>query len=365
MTPDGTTGQDTGPAAAPITRVLPPEVVATTASPVPGATFSPDVLDRLAQLEERSAAHEHNLRPDNTLRGYARDWQQWEVFCALLALPATAITPGSLTAYVEWLWHQPGWRPGTFTAPSTIDRRLSGVVVTGRTEHGLTLDKQVAARARRVLKAKVKKMEKTSETRGRGPAPALLVPQLRAGLAAAPDTLLGIRNRSIALMQYAITGREHEVAYLRLRHIVEVEHGLAVDVRVSKTSPREAKVPYGTRPSTCPVRAWRAWRDAAGLDDPDDFAYKPLHNRWQTVQPGGLDPETIGDVITLLGRWADLPVRYTGHSPRRGSAESSRRAGNDRKVIAKQGGWAPNSKVMEGYFDEGEGWEENAMHGVL
>ncbi|MFD7205938.1 hypothetical protein [Streptomyces sp. NPDC059893] len=54
------------------------------------------------------------------------------------------------------------------------------MVVTGRTDHHLVLDKTVAARARRVLKAKVKKMEETAERRGRGPAPALLAEHLRA-----------------------------------------------------------------------------------------------------------------------------------------------------------------------------------------
>ncbi|WP_311766723.1 integrase [Streptomyces rhizosphaericus] len=266
---------------------------------------------------------------------------------------------------MEWLWVQPGWRAGTFTAPSTIDRRVSGVVVTGRTDYDLKLDKTVAARARRVLKAKVKTMEKTSETRGRGKAPALLIEHLRATLLAAPDTLLGIRNRSIALTQYAIMRREHEIAFLRQRHFIDTEHGLIIDVRVSKTSPRRPKVPFGSRPSTCPVRAWRAWKDAAGLDDPDDFAYKPLHNRWHTVLDGGLGPETIGDIITALGAAAELPFRPTGHSGRRGSAESSRRAGNDRKHIAAQGGWVDGSATMEGYFEEDGGWEDNAMIGVL
>ncbi|MFF1359948.1 hypothetical protein [Streptomyces sp. NPDC058297] len=119
------------------------------------AAFSPDVLAKLAELEKHSAQHEKDLQPRNTSDSYAADWKQWEEFCALLELPVTAITPGSLTAFVEWLWFQPGWKKGTCTVPSTIDRRLSGVVVTGRTDHHLVLDKTVAARARRVLKAKV------------------------------------------------------------------------------------------------------------------------------------------------------------------------------------------------------------------
>ncbi|MFD8381734.1 integrase [Streptomyces sp. NPDC059679] len=331
----------------------------------PAETFTPDVLAKLQQLEERSAQHEKNLRPKNTSDGYAADWKQWEEFCALLDLPATAITPGSLTAFVEWLWVQPGWKKGTYTAPSTIDRRLSGVVVTGRTDHHLVLDKTVAARARRVLKAKVKETEKSEETRGRGPAPALLAEHLRATVVAAPDNRLGIRDRSIGLTCFAIAGREHDVAFLRVRDFTETEHGMEVDVRVSKIKPRKVKVPFGSRPSSCPVRAWRAWKAEAELSDPDDFAYKPLHPRWHTVMDGGLDPETIGDVITRPGKWAELGFRPTGHSPRRGLATSSKRAGNDRKEIAKQSGWADNSAAMEGYFEDGDGWEDNALIGVL
>ncbi|GAA3815420.1 site-specific integrase [Streptomyces chiangmaiensis] len=327
--------------------------------------FAPEVLARLQELEDRSREHEQNMTPQNTRDGYAADWKAWETFCALLDLPVAAITPGSLTAFVEWLWVQAGWKPGTFIAPSTIDRRLSGVVVTGRTRLKLRLDKTVASRARSVLKAKVKELEKTEEKRGRGPAPALLVEHLRKAVQAAPDNRLGIRDRSIALTQFAIAGREHEVAFLRLRDFREHENGLLVDVRVSKVKPRKVKVKFGTCPSTCPVRAWRAWKDAAGLTDSDDFAYKPLHPRWHTVMEGGLEPETIGHVVTRLGAQAELKFRPTGHSPRRGAATSSKRAGNDRKEIARQGGWADNSAVMETCFEEVDGWEENAMNGVL
>ncbi|MFI0156714.1 MULTISPECIES: hypothetical protein [Streptomyces] len=73
-----------------------------------GTDFDDDVLAKLAELEKRSAQHEIDLRPQNTVDGYAADWNQWETFCALLGLPVTAITPGSLTAFVEWLWWQPG-----------------------------------------------------------------------------------------------------------------------------------------------------------------------------------------------------------------------------------------------------------------
>ncbi|MFI5526674.1 hypothetical protein [Streptomyces platensis] len=128
------------------------------------------------------------------------------------------------------------------------------------------------------------------------------------------------------------------MAHPRLRDVVEVEHGLEVDVRVSTISPRRVKVPFGFRPSTCPVRVWRAWTGAAGLSDLDSFALRALHPRWHTVTDAGLSPEAIGDVTTRLTGRAELPVRHTGHS--------ARRAGNDRKTIAKQGGWVSNNGVM-------------------
>ncbi|MFE9387073.1 tyrosine-type recombinase/integrase [Streptomyces sp. NPDC007025] len=182
---------------------------------------------------------------------------------------------------------------------------------------------------------------------------------------AAPDTRLGIRDCAIASVHFGITGREHEVAALRQRHITDHPQGLVVDVRVSKVKPRLVVLKYGSRLSTCPVRNLKAWREIRGWDDPDDFLFKPLHPRWHTVLDGGLSPEAIGDVITRLGARAKLPYRPTGHSPRREAATSSHRAGNDRKVIAKQGGWSDNSTALESYFEIDDGWENNAMNGVL
>lgn len=44
-------------------------------------------------------------------------------------------------------------------------------------------------------------------------------------------------------------------------------NGLVVAVRYSKTAERTVAVPYGTRQATCPVRAWHAWAQAAGLTE--------------------------------------------------------------------------------------------------
>jgi hypothetical protein len=267
---------------------------------------------RLDRLDAEATAHVENNRPEKTRDGYAADWNAWLRFCAQKELPPAAVRSGTLVAFVEWCWLQParppkpGRAPGRLTAPSTIDRRISGVVVTARRQLKLQLAEEIAEEARALLKAKVKAMEKTEETRGRGPAPALLVRHMEKIAATLPRNRFGIRDLSLMTMHFALAGREHELAHLRVRDIAEDPEGregrgLIVDVRVSKVAPRMVEVPFGSRAHLCPVRAWRRWKAELGEDaDPDSFAYRAVHNRWKTVLPGGLDPETVGDVLTRI-----------------------------------------------------------------
>ncbi|WP_107475784.1 integrase [Streptomyces sp. Sge12] len=320
------------------------------------------VLDHIDRQAIRTVS---DGRPERTRSGYAQDWASWTKFCAASEVPVLAVTAGTLVMFVEWLWTQPGWKKGTCTAPSTIDRRLSGTVVSARAEHGVRLEEGIARLARNRLKQLVKEMEASGETRGRGQAPPLLVDHLARISAACPDNLMGIRDRALVLMHFAVAGREHELSFNRVRDYAETPAGIQADLRVSKVRPRIVPVPYGSRPSVCPVRTWQAWKDAAALDDPDSPAWLRLHSRRHTVQEGGLSPEGIGDVITRAGERAGIEIRFTGHSPRRGLATSSRLKGHDQIVIAKQGGWAPHSKVLAGYLEVVDQWEDNALLGVL
>ncbi|WP_331742815.1 integrase (plasmid) [Streptomyces sp. NBC_00868] len=318
----------------------------------------------LDHIDRRAVRVVADGQPERTRTGYAQDWASWSRFCGESGVPLLAVTPVTLTAYVEWLWTQPGWKAGTGMAPSTIDRRISGTVVSARDEHGVKLEEGVARLARHRLRQLMKEMEKNGEKRGRGPAAPLLVDHLTAISAACPDNLRGIRDRALVLMHFAVAGREHELAATRVRDYAEAPGGIQADLRVSKVRPRVVPVPYGSRPSICPVRAWTAWKEAAELSDPDGPAWRRLHSRWHTVMEGGLQPESIGDVITRAGARAGIEVRFTGHSPRRGLATSSRLKGHD-QIVAKQGGWAPHSKVLAGYLEVVDQWEDNALLGVL
>ncbi|MGA5424961.1 site-specific integrase [Streptomyces lavendulocolor] len=329
---------------------------------LPGA-FDPELRARLAALDEASDEHAQDQRPANTQRSYASDWRTWEAFCAQLQVPVTAATRGTLRAFVDYLWNRQK------RAYSTIDRKLAGVVVTlRRPPYRVIVDPDATAAARELLKDYRKKAQAAEEPeRGRGKAPAMRLDDLRLIVGKCDTDIFGLRDRAMLLLGFAIAARRAELAGLRLRNITEDPDGkgLLVSVRVSKTEPRTVPVPYGSSAATCPVRAWHAWRDAAGITDPDRHAFRRIHHTG-AVQPHGLTPQRAGDIITAAGLRAGFEELFTGHSVRSGMATEARRRGKDRKAIAAITGHADGSKVLDGYMQIVDQWDEkdNALIGI-
>ncbi|MEV7817370.1 hypothetical protein AB0P05_43035 [Streptomyces flaveolus] len=218
---------------------------------IPAAPARPEEYDTATQaaldhIDRQAVRTVADGRPESTRRSYAQDCASWTKFCADSGVPVLAVTPGTLVMFVEWLWTQPGGKKGPYIAPSTIDRRISGTVVTARAEHGVRLEDDVARLARNRLKQLVKEMEANGETRGRGQAPPLPVEHLVRISAACPDNLRGIGDRALVLMHFAVAGREHELAFNRVRHYAETPPAS----RPTCSSPRSA--PASSRSPTAP-----------------------------------------------------------------------------------------------------------------
>ncbi|QBJ94510.1 integrase (plasmid) [Streptomyces seoulensis] len=316
--------------------------------------YSAELRARLATLDAASDQHAAGQRPDNTTRSYASDWRTWETFCTQLQIPTTAATRGTLRAFVDYLWNREK------RAYATIDRKLAGVVVTlRRPPYSILVDPDATRAARELLKDYRKQAEAAEEPRrGRGKAPAMRLVDLRVIVSKCDTDIFGLRDRAMILLGFAIAARRAELAGLRLRNIRDDDNGLLVDVRVSKTEPRTVAVPYGTNPDTCPVRAWKTWAAAARITDPDRHAFRCIHHTG-AVQPQGLSPQRAGDLITAAGLRAGFEELFTGHSVRSGMATEARRAGKDRKAIAAVTGHADGSKVLDGYMQIVDQWDEN------
>ncbi len=320
--------------------------------------YDAQVTARLDALDAVSDAHAASLRPANTGRAYAGDWKAWLQFTVAKQLPPIAATRGTLRAFVSWLWD-------LGAAPSTIDRRLAGVVVTLRRDHRAVINPDDTRAARELLKGYVRAAAEAKQPpRGRGEAAPMLLPDLRKISAACPDSLAGVRDRALVLLAFAIAARRSEIAGLMVRDIQEDPNGLVVDVRVSKTKPRTVAVPFGSNPKTCPVRAWRAWRVAADLEDPDGPAFRRVDRHGRLL--GALSGAAAGDVVTRAAERAGVQSRLTGHSARAGLATEARRAGKDTKAISSTTGHVPGSRALDRYVRRVDRWSDgdNALIGI-
>ncbi|MEU6778576.1 tyrosine-type recombinase/integrase [Nonomuraea angiospora] len=311
-----------------------------------------DVAARLAALDRAAHAYLEETTKPNTRRAYEDDWRAWLAFCTELQVPADHGSVGTLIAFVNWLY-------GNGASPSTVERRLAGVSVAFR-DAGHPLDRDVVRAARKAMTVEADKLARVNERRGRGKAPAITVAQLRAICQACPDTLAGARDRAALLLGFALAARRSEIASLLVGDITEVEEGLVVRVRYGKRGAREVAVPYGSHPVTCPVRAWRAWLAASGIEEGPAFRWIDRHDN---LRDSGLSGDAIGDLVTRAAKRAGLDGR-TAHGLRSGLATEARRAGHDAVSIAEQGGWSPTSRDLFGYMQIVDRWTDNAAAGI-
>jgi site-specific recombinase XerD len=325
------------------------------------AVFDAATLAVLAAMEKAADEHLERLIPKNTKRGYANDWALWEEFHDWLAdhtghrMPSTAVSKGTLVGFVVWL------DTIKLAAPSSIDRRITGVTVTARRQYGIEVPKEATVAARKALKPL--KVDEDRIARGRGPAKAATPEQLRQMAAAVPDSLTGLRDRSLWLMAFFIAGRSAEVAAIRAEGITLHSEGLKVRVPGVKGRPaREVVVVYGKNPDTCPVRAWLTWKAASGITT--GAAFRAI-DVWGNIADRHLTAEAVREIIARNAERAGVAVRLTGHSMRAGFITTSRRAGKREEKIREQSGHAENSPAFWGYIREADKWTDAASEDIL
>jgi integrase len=336
--------------------------------PIPHTRTSADDLIYPPGLDEAARAAEWERKPYNTRRAYLRGFTVWKQYCARFGIPWTKARHGSLTGFVEWSWYEGRGEKGGY-APATIDGYLSGISVVLDQVHRIKIEPGDLAAARKALGHLLKTSRREQEPeRGRGRAPALPLDALRTVCASIDlNTTAGQRDRLVFALGFAVAGRRDELAHLVVGDLTEVAEGLVVNIRVSKTDPREVPVAYGADPLTCPVRAWRSWRQTAGLVpvvDGTEPVIRQVH-RYGAVR-GSLSAHGVGEIVKRGADRAELEVPFTGHSLRAGLVTAARKAGKDAKAISDVTGHRPNSKVLYGYMRDVDRWDpvNNATMGI-
>jgi integrase len=323
-------------------------------------------------------------RSESTQRAYRRFVTIYLDFCAETGrtpLPGTAAT---LEAFAAWLAERPvakGRNKGkTGMAPASIQLALSAVRAL---HHAHDQDAPSTRLVKVVVEGHARERAGDPSIQDGMQAPAIRLPTLE-DLVAACDhvTNAGMRDRAMLTLGIAMMARRSELAILDIGHVRDVDAGLEVFLRKSKTDQvgkgRVVKVPFFTAlPELCPVRNLRAWRDRLaqlGIAEGPLFRAVDRHDNvhgtkaWAGKAERSLrmDPQTVERVIARAALKAALPnaSRYKGHSLRAGGATMAREYGADVLFIARQGGWSERSPVVFRYIRDVDEWERNPMRGI-
>jgi len=150
-----------------------------------------------------------------------------------------------------------------------------------------------------------------------GKAPAL-VGDVRRMVATLPNNLLGMRDRALLLLGFAGAFRRSELVGPNIEDVAEVEEGLQVCVRKSKTDQEgegELKgIPYGGQLKTCPVRNYKTWLQGSGITE--GAIFRPV-NRHGQLLPCRLTDRSVSRVVkrtaAAAGKSEHSIMKQTGH----------------------------------------------------
>jgi site-specific recombinase XerD len=304
------------------------------------AIATPADLDTLAG---RARAYAEGARAAATRRAYKSDWRHYENWCAGAGLPALPASPGTiglyLTAYADIL------------TVSTLTRRLSAIAVAHRMA-GCHLDTRHPA-IRDMLRG---------VRRARGVAPraaeALTVPLARRLVATCGDRLIDVRDRALILVGLGSALRRSELVAVDIADVTVSPEGLRIRVRRSK-SDQEGEgrtIAIGrTGTATCPVAAYTAYIEAAGITEGAAWRSIDRHGR----VGGRLPDRAVSEMVKSRAARAGLdPKGYSGHSLRAGLATSAAAVGIAEREIARVTGHK-SMAVLRRYIREGEVWRRN------
>jgi site-specific recombinase XerD len=301
-------------------------------------------LAELLHDAERYAAAAQAL---NTTRAYASDWKQFQAWCeryGLTSLPAPAAV---IALYLTSLA-----RRGL--AVSTIRRRAAAIARAHRQAGHLP-----ATSDPRVLSV----LEGIARVHGSAPnkkTALLRDPLLELIDRIDPNSTAGLRDRALLLLGFAVGLRRSELVALTVEDLSPSPDGLRIRIARSKTDQHgrghELLVVYAETPRPCPVRALRAWLDAAEIGGGPIF--RRVTRTGAISSP--LTAQTVALIIKKRARAAGLdPREFAGHSLRSGYATQAARDGHHPTQIAATTRHQ-DQRVLAGYIRAGRGRDDIA-----
>lgn len=304
----------------------------------------------LADLQATAAeaeAYQAQARAAATLRAYRADWRTFAAWCAEHQLAALPAAPETVALYITELARR--------AKVATISRHLASIAQAHR-QQGHESPSSAA-----IVQSVVKGIR-----RAKGTAPtqkaAAEIAIIRAMVEQLDDSLQSVRDRAILLIGFAGAFRRSELAGLQVSDLQFTNDGLVITLRRSKTDQEgeghSKGIPYGSTPSTCPVRALRAWLDASGVAAGPLF--RSVWKGGRRLRPSALSDRGVAEVVKRAAAAAGYdPARFGGHSLRAGLVTTAAAAGVDERTIMEQTGHKTTTMVRR-YMRRGSLFRNNA-----
>lgn len=179
-------------------------------------------------------------------------------------------------------------------------------------------------------------------------------------VASLPTDLQGRRDRAILLLGFAGAFRRSELVSLDVGDLSLDARGLTVTLRRSKTDQsgrgRRIGIPFGSNPTTCPIRAVQDWLVASGITAGPLFPSRRTGRRFPA--------RGVADLVKRAATAIGLdPSQVAGHSLRSGFATAAAQAGKTEHAIAAQTGHR-SLTILRGYVQHGSLFTDNAAGGL-
>jgi len=303
---------------------------------------------QLVSLNQRAREFAAAAKSENTLRAYRADWRDFRDWCEAHEVASMPGAPETVSLYLTD-------RAATLKA-SSLARRLTTI----NRAHQAAGQPSPATMQNAVVSEVWKGIKRTKGTAQRGKKP-FLTSDLRRIIAELPQNLRGVRDRALLLAGFAGGFRRSELAALRAEDLETMPDGVVVRLGKSKTDQegqgRSVALPYGSDPSTCPVRALRAWLEQAGITTGPMFRAIGRHGM---VSERPLHADSVGYLVKCAAAKAGLEnAAYAGHSLRAGLATQAAMNGATELAIMKQTGHRSLATVRK-YIREGSLFRDNA-----
>lgn len=306
----------------------------------------------MPELVESARAYARASTAPRTLAAYRAAWGAFDAWCGTRGLASLPAAPDAVALYVAA-------RADAGRKPATLALDVAGIAWAHKAAGHPS--PTAAACVAEVLAG----IRRTVGTAQRQAAP-LMGGDVRRIASTLPAGILGTRDRALLLAGFAGAFRRSELVALEVRDLHFGTEGLAVTLRRSKTDQegegRTVAIPFSGTPEACPVRAVRAWLDAAGITEGPVFRAVSRHGRVGTC---ALTGRAVALIVKRAAESVGLDAgSFSGHSLRAGLVSSAALRGKGEACIMRTTGHR-TERMVRRYIRHAEAWKDNAAAGLL